>query len=196
MTLQISGPISLGDIANELGRPGTLVSFNDADVRALIGSTAGTLITMSDFYGASAVNEPSLLDAGTDGATAAGFSVGAAGGGGDPQYGTWDEGYIPAAFLLMYRVTNSFAAFFFNSVVINSGAVNVPNNDGIFTTLTIRRLAPGPGQELTVLQRSDAAYIGSGNAFGGTQWTWTLADIQNGDQAMISGENYEVIYDE
>lgn len=54
MPLQSSGPISLNDIHKEVGSAsGVTCTINDADIRALIGSNAGSLITFSDFYGAS-----------------------------------------------------------------------------------------------------------------------------------------------
>tara|TARA_B100001939_G_scaffold343108_1_gene355300 strand:- start:555 stop:1352 length:798 start_codon:yes stop_codon:yes gene_type:complete len=55
MALQSSGAISLNEIHIEAGgSSGTQVSMNDSDVRALIGSTASTAVSFSDYYGASA----------------------------------------------------------------------------------------------------------------------------------------------
>lgn len=67
MALQTSGQISLNDIHLELsGTTQTEVSLNDADVRALISSTANTEVDFADFYGASAApvaaEEWTLLD--------------------------------------------------------------------------------------------------------------------------------------
>lgn len=57
MTLQTSGAISLDDIHVEAGgATGTTVSLNDTDVRNLISSTPGTVVSFDDFYGASAVD--------------------------------------------------------------------------------------------------------------------------------------------
>lgn len=53
MPLPVSGPISLDDIHVEAGgTTGTLANINDADIRALIGASAGDLMNFSDFYGA------------------------------------------------------------------------------------------------------------------------------------------------
>jgi len=55
MALQTSGPISFNDIHIEAGgTTSTTVSLNDTDVRALIGSTSGSSVSLSDYYGASA----------------------------------------------------------------------------------------------------------------------------------------------
>lgn len=57
MALQTSGVISLDDIHVEAGgTTGTTVSLNDTDVRNLISSTPGTVVSFDDFYGASAVD--------------------------------------------------------------------------------------------------------------------------------------------
>lgn len=57
MALQTSGAISLDDIHVEAGgTTGTTVSINDTDVRNLISSTPGTVVSFDDFYGASAVD--------------------------------------------------------------------------------------------------------------------------------------------
>lgn len=57
MALQTSGAISLDDIHVEAGgATGTTVSLNDTDVRDLISSTPGTVVSFDDFYGASAVD--------------------------------------------------------------------------------------------------------------------------------------------
>ena len=62
MALQSSGAISLDDIHVELGATScTQVSLNDTDVRDLISSTAGTEVSLSDFYGASARTQISLV---------------------------------------------------------------------------------------------------------------------------------------
>ena len=54
MTLPASGPIDLLQVATELGRPGTAVSFNQADVLALIGKSAGQSVVLpNDFWGKS-----------------------------------------------------------------------------------------------------------------------------------------------
>jgi hypothetical protein len=57
MTLQVSGPITLGQIhaeANDaFGTFLTLVSISDSDVRALISAGFGQEVSFSDFYGAS-----------------------------------------------------------------------------------------------------------------------------------------------
>jgi len=81
MTLPSSGQLTLADIAAELGRPGSQISLNDADVRALAGIPSGQIIMPYNFYG-KAVPAPSpspapapaptsesyTLVAGTDGA--------------------------------------------------------------------------------------------------------------------------------
>ena len=54
MALQTSGAISLNDIHIEAGgTTGTLASINDADIRALIGKSAGVQMSFSEWYGAS-----------------------------------------------------------------------------------------------------------------------------------------------
>ena len=54
MTLPASGPISLNEMHIEAGgTTGTLVSINDSDIRSLISSTPGTVVSFDDFYGAS-----------------------------------------------------------------------------------------------------------------------------------------------
>jgi len=57
MTLQYSGPISLGQIhaeANNLsGTLTTTVNISDVDVRDLVDAFYGVPIDFSDFYGAS-----------------------------------------------------------------------------------------------------------------------------------------------
>ena len=57
MTLQASGPISLGQIhaeANSIsGGLTTIVNISDADVRALISIGLFQEVSFSDFYGAS-----------------------------------------------------------------------------------------------------------------------------------------------
>ena len=56
MTLPVSGTISLSDVNTELGKASTaLITMNDADARALAGVPSGQ-ISMSDFYGKSALN--------------------------------------------------------------------------------------------------------------------------------------------
>jgi hypothetical protein len=53
MALPSSGQISLDQMHVEAGgTTGTLVSINDADVRSLISSTPGTVVSFDDFYGA------------------------------------------------------------------------------------------------------------------------------------------------
>lgn len=54
MALPSSGAISLSDFNTELGNPaGTTISLNSSAVRALIGQTANTEASFSDYYGAS-----------------------------------------------------------------------------------------------------------------------------------------------
>lgn len=60
MTLPASGPIAFSDIAAELGRPGTALSFSDTDVRDLAGKAPGVPIALSDFYGKSSVQPLTL----------------------------------------------------------------------------------------------------------------------------------------
>lgn len=55
MSLPTSGTITLNQIHTVAGgTSGTTCTINDSDIRALIGSVAGTQISFSDFYGASA----------------------------------------------------------------------------------------------------------------------------------------------
>lgn len=56
MALQTSGPISLNDINIELPQKnsGDFISMNDNYVRDLIGKIAGTTMSLSEWYGASA----------------------------------------------------------------------------------------------------------------------------------------------
>lgn len=56
MALQTSGPISLNDINIELPNKnsGDFISMNDNYVRDLIGKIAGTTMSLSEWYGASA----------------------------------------------------------------------------------------------------------------------------------------------
>lgn len=57
MALQSSGSISLNDIHVEAGgTTGTAVSINDSDVRALVSATAGSEMSLTDWYGAGAVS--------------------------------------------------------------------------------------------------------------------------------------------
>lgn len=58
MALQTEGQISLEDIAVELGRPGTQISLQDADVLALINASSGDQVSLTDFYGASSIPSP------------------------------------------------------------------------------------------------------------------------------------------
>lgn len=54
MSLPTSGTISLNNIHTVAGgKSGTTCSLNDSDIRGLIGSTLGTQVSFSDFYGAS-----------------------------------------------------------------------------------------------------------------------------------------------
>lgn len=54
MTLPSSGAISLNDIHVEAGgTTGTVVSINDADIRALISAGSGSEMSFTDWYGAS-----------------------------------------------------------------------------------------------------------------------------------------------
>lgn len=62
MALQTSGQITLEDIAVELGRPGTQVSLQDADVLALANKSAGAEISLTDFYGKSVFSPFTLFD--------------------------------------------------------------------------------------------------------------------------------------
>lgn len=56
MAITTSGQISLNDINIELGRTsGTVINMNDTYVRALIGKAASTQMSLSEWYGASAV---------------------------------------------------------------------------------------------------------------------------------------------
>ena len=52
MALPTTGPISLAQVAAELGRPNTEISLNDADVRALAGKPTGP-VTLADLRGKS-----------------------------------------------------------------------------------------------------------------------------------------------
>ena len=55
MTLQSSGTISLDQIHVEAGgTTSTQASIDNADIRALIGRSAGVTSSFSDFYGAEA----------------------------------------------------------------------------------------------------------------------------------------------
>jgi hypothetical protein len=55
MSLPTSGTISLNDIHIVAGgTSGTTCTINDSDIRGLIGSTLGTQVSFSDFYGVSA----------------------------------------------------------------------------------------------------------------------------------------------
>lgn len=61
MALPASGAISLSDFNTELGNAaGTTISMNDADVRALLGLSAGAEASFSDYYGASSVVDIAL----------------------------------------------------------------------------------------------------------------------------------------
>lgn len=52
MTLPVSGPITLLEVATELGRSDTIVTFNQDDVLSLVGKTTGqTVILPDDFWG-------------------------------------------------------------------------------------------------------------------------------------------------
>lgn len=58
MALQGSGAISLDDIHVEAGgTTSTEASINDADIRGLIGKSAGVAMSFSEWYGASAITE-------------------------------------------------------------------------------------------------------------------------------------------
>ena len=50
MALPTTGPISLAQVAVELGRPNTKISLGDADVRALAGKPTGP-VTLADLLG-------------------------------------------------------------------------------------------------------------------------------------------------
>jgi len=56
MPLQSSGAISLNEMHIEAGgSSGTQASINDSDIRGLVGTSSGTSIGFSEFYGASAL---------------------------------------------------------------------------------------------------------------------------------------------
>lgn len=61
MTLPTQGALSLNAIHVEVGgTSGTTCSINDADIRQLISSTAGTSVSFSDFHGASSSTASAL----------------------------------------------------------------------------------------------------------------------------------------
>jgi SPRY domain len=94
MTLNSSGPISLGgatagqSVNLELGYSATAqISFNDAAVRTLTGTTAGTALVMpTNFYGKSSGFTLTYLVVGGGGG--GGYSAGGGGGGGQVLSGT------------------------------------------------------------------------------------------------------------
>ena len=66
MALPSSGSISLNQMHIEAGgSSGTLVSINDADIRALISKSSGATMSFSEWYGASSSDDTISITAGT-----------------------------------------------------------------------------------------------------------------------------------
>lgn len=68
MALPTSGKISLAEVADALGRPGTAISLNDPDVRALAGKPTGP-ISLADLLGAEVAPAGATLVAGASDAS-------------------------------------------------------------------------------------------------------------------------------
>lgn len=165
MALQTSGAISLGDIHVEAAGSGyafsSISSLNDADIRGLIGSTAGTTVSFSNFYGASSTDTQTVTVGRYYDGTAYvptdnyGFSLTFGGGFGSISDGTlsltgnttikdirWNN-LVPEIYLQL------------SAIVPNSG----------WTTMTIAGSA---------LSRSSASFSQSS---GITTWKWTSANL-------------------
>lgn len=186
MALNSSGPISLGgstagqSVNLELGQSATAqISFNDADVRSLTGTSSGTALIMpTNFYGKSAGLESHTVVTGTVGSALnenleRGYSL-------PDGYGS----ISPTTSAIYSSATVRKVAYVQNgppyAYVLQIGAT--VSNSG-WTTMTIAGTK--------ALTRTSATFSTAG---GISTWTWTTTDTGSTQAFGTAGTNVSVVF--
>ncbi len=158
MALQTTGPISLNDINIELPNKssGDFISMNDNYVRDLIGKVAGTTMSLSEWYGASA-QEIQTVTVGNYSAqyvTFYGYDGGVLSSGG---FGSISDGtsslYNEAVIKSLAQLNNQTLYFYVDGNLSNSG----------WTGMTV-------GSNTFLRSAANYTYNSGANR---TQWQWT-----------------------
>lgn len=171
MALQTSGAISLNQIHVEAGgTSGTTVSLNDSDVRGLtaasgytINATSGTMISIGDFYGASAGTSMTLTQ-GEAGTTIDGFSQGygtATGTYGSLSPNTLNGASVRAIYYFEYVVKGSYTRQFWIYIAGNRA-------QDFFATIEESSLPGGSLATSSSVRQYNSQY-------NYTSWYWAMA---------------------
>ena len=164
MALQSSGAISLNEIHIEAGgTTGTLVSINDADIRALIGVDAATEMSFDDWYGAMSTTTVTVTQGSTSVAQATyyGYESGTPTGSVSPETAQGSSGNL-MDIDAVYRIASS-AGFLFYVDVSYTSDVDADE----FTSFSFT----ANGNDITLLTSEASTTTLSGGL--GRRWLWS-----------------------
>lgn len=186
MALQTSGPISLNDINIELPNKssGDFISMNDNYVRDLIGKIAGTTMSLSEWYGASAQEIQTVT---------VGFR--------SEQYVAW-YGYnrsgspygIVGSSASIGSISDGTSDLYNGALILNIINLNGYNNflciDGnnANSGWTSMQIGTGP---VMLRSAADYSYNSSTNR---TQWTWSATGVGGNYFGTTTGVDVDVVF--